>query len=92
LLVGGEEVFIADYKSNASPPASPDRVAPAYLYQLAAYRLAVREIFAGKRVTAAILWTNIPAMMTIPAAVLDEYESRLWALDKVRLDALAAGT
>jgi len=83
----GNEVLIVDYKTNRPPPREAAGVADAYLYQLAAYRLAVGQIFKGKSVRAAILWTDGPRLLEIPARLLDDYASRLWDLDPARLDA-----
>lgn len=83
----GDEVLIVDYKTNRPPPTRAEQVAPAYLFQLAAYRLALREIYAGRRVRAALLWTDGPQIMTIPDALLDAYTGRLWDLDACHLDA-----
>ncbi len=74
------DVLIVDYKTNRPPPADPTGVAQAYLVQLAAYRLAVAHIFAGARVRAAILWTDGPRIMEIPASLLDAAEATLWQL------------
>ncbi|MFM1813347.1 MAG: hypothetical protein RLZ98_42 [Pseudomonadota bacterium] len=92
LLVTPDTVLIADYKTNRSAPATLQSVAPAYLYQLAAYRLAVQQIFPGKTMRAAILWTETPSLMETPGSVLDSYEACLWQLDRARLDAIADGT
>jgi ATP-dependent helicase/nuclease subunit A len=54
---------------------------------LAAYRLALREIYPGRLVRAALLWTDGPRLMEIPADVLDRYTARLWDLDVQSLDA-----
>jgi ATP-dependent helicase/nuclease subunit A len=85
--VTDEDVLIVDYKTNRPPPSEVRFVAAAYLYQLAAYRLALREIYPGRRVRAALLWTDGPRLMEIPADVLDGYQSRLWDLDVQSLDA-----
>ena len=82
LALIGEDVLIVDYKTNRPPPHDPDKVADAYLLQLAAYRLAVREAFAGKTVRAAILWTDGVRIMEISEPVLDQFEQRLWHLDR----------
>ena len=37
----GDEVLIVDYKTNRPPPTNVGQVAAAYLFQLAAYRLAL---------------------------------------------------
>ncbi len=87
LAVTASEVFIVDYKTNRPPPLNPENVAPAYLYQLAAYVLALQEIYPGKRVRAALLWTDGPRLMQIPEATIRDYVSRLWDLDCATLDA-----
>ena len=81
LVVTDEAVVIVDYKTNRHPPNSPQDVAPAYLFQLAAYRLALRSIYPGRRVDAALLWTDGPRMMPIPAALIDAYETKLWDVE-----------
>jgi ATP-dependent helicase/nuclease subunit A len=78
------EVLIIDYKTNRSTPRTPEDVAPVYLYQLAAYRLAVAEIFPGKTVRAALLWTDGARLMEVSSAHLDTYASRLWLVDPAR--------
>jgi ATP-dependent helicase/nuclease subunit A len=86
LLVTEEEVMIIDYKTNRPPPVELLSVAPAYLYQLAAYALALADIYPGKRLRAALLWTDGPRLMEIPANVLREYGERLWKLDPASLN------
>jgi ATP-dependent helicase/nuclease subunit A len=71
-------VLILDYKTNRPPPADPQSVADAYLFQLASYRLGVMQIFPAMKVEAAILWTDGPRLMKMPADLLDTYQSRLW--------------
>ena len=87
IAVVGSDVFVIDYKTNRPPPLRPDAVADAYLYQLAAYRLALAPIYPGKTVRAAILWTDGPRIMAIPDELLDRYQNGLWKLDPARLDA-----
>ena len=82
----GREVLIVDYKTNRPPPDDPAKVADVYLYQLAAYRLAIAEIFPGRTITAALIWTAIPRIMEIPAELLDSFTLKLWDLDTGRLD------
>jgi len=87
IAISDDAVWIVDYKTNRAPPRSPEDVAPAYLYQLAAYSLAVREIVPGKRVRAALLWTHGPFLMEIQEERLAVLRGDLWRLDAVRLDA-----
>ena len=83
----GKEVLIVDYKTNRPPPKRIEAVAAAYLLQLAAYRLALAEIYPGRTVRAALLWTEGPRIMQVPGEVLDHYSLRLFDLDLSRLDA-----
>jgi ATP-dependent helicase/nuclease subunit A len=78
LVKTGTSVLILDYKTNRPPPVDPQSVAEAYLFQLAAYRLGVARIFPELPVEAAILWTDGPRFMKMPADLLDTYRSRLW--------------
>ncbi len=73
-----DSILIVDYKTNRPPPKDVAQVAEAYLLQLAAYRLAVGHIFSHQRVRAAILWTDGPRIMEIPAEMLEAAEQRLW--------------
>jgi ATP-dependent helicase/nuclease subunit A len=73
-----DSILIVDYKTNRPPPKEVAKVAEAYLLQLAAYRLAIGHIFSQQRVRAAILWTDGPRIMEIPADMLDAAEQRLW--------------
>ena len=75
---------------NRPPPSKVEQVAAAYLFQLAAYRLALREIYAGRHVKTALLWTDGPRIMPIPDLLLDEFTGRLWSLDVSHLDASGA--
>ena len=87
IAVTEREVLIVDYKTNRPPPSDVGSVADAYLYQLAAYRLALAEIYPGRAIRAALLWTDGPRLMEIPTDVLDTYTARLWDLDVESLDA-----
>ena len=49
-------------------------MAPAYVGQLAAYRLALRSMFPGKPVRAALLWTDGPRLMEISSTLLEVAE------------------
>ncbi len=76
----GEKILVVDFKTNRSPPLNVDDVATAYLFQLAAYRLALREIYPGKQLSAAILWTRSAQLMEVSDSLMDRYETQLWEL------------
>jgi ATP-dependent helicase/nuclease subunit A len=77
LVEHGPDLLILDYKTNRPLPDRPEDVAPAYIAQLAAYRLALAQLFPGRKLRAALLWTDGPKLMEIPEAMLDAAECRL---------------
>jgi ATP-dependent helicase/nuclease subunit A len=78
LVVTGDTVLILDYKTNRPSPMDAQSVPEAYLYQLAAYRLGIAQIFPGRTVEAAILWTDGLRYMRLPQEQLEDYGRRLW--------------
>ena len=88
LVETDHEILIVDYKTNRPPPETLAAVPHAYIVQLAAYRLALAGIFPGKPVRAALLWTQTPCLMEIPAAALDSAQSSLWDYGAPKLDEL----
>lgn len=79
LVVADGRLLILDYKTNRPPPETVEEVAPAYIDQLAAYRLALKRLYPGRGLHAALLWTDGPRLMPIPSTSLDEAEARLLA-------------
>ena len=75
MVEGG--LIILDYKTNRPPPKTLDEVAPAYIAQLAGYRTALKGLFPGRPLRAALLWTDGPRLMEIPSTSLDDAEQRL---------------
>jgi ATP-dependent helicase/nuclease subunit A len=74
LVVTDGEVLIADYKTNRPAPKNlPDAQAkhPAYIRQLALYRAVIGRLYPGRTVRAALLWTDTPDLMEIPASALE---------------------
>jgi ATP-dependent helicase/nuclease subunit A len=77
LAVLEDELLILDYKTNRPSPKVVEEVAPAYIDQLAAYRIALKRMFRGKTLRAALLWTDGPHLMEIPSTSLDLAEARI---------------
>jgi ATP-dependent helicase/nuclease subunit A len=71
LVVTPGEVLIVDYKTNHAPPDHPARAPAGYVRQLALYRAVLSKIYPQLPVRAALLWTETPALMEIPAPALD---------------------
>jgi ATP-dependent helicase/nuclease subunit A len=87
IVAGDRDVLIVDFKTNRPPPAEVSQVAEAYVLQLAAYRLAVARVFPGRTIRAALLWTDGPSLMELPADRLDAAAARLFQLGRASLDA-----
>jgi ATP-dependent helicase/nuclease subunit A len=73
LAVSDAEVQIVDYKSDREPPLAPDQVPVAYVRQMAAYRALLREIYPGRTVRCALLWTAAPRLMALDDTLLADH-------------------
>jgi ATP-dependent helicase/nuclease subunit A len=71
LVVTPAEVLIVDYKTNHAPPAAVAGAPVAYIRQLALYRAVLARLTPLLPIRAALLWTEMPEMMEIPAPALD---------------------
>jgi ATP-dependent helicase/nuclease subunit A len=71
LAITGEAVLIADYKTSRPAPQRLENVPQAYVRQLALYRAVLGLLYPGRAVRAALVWTEGPALMEVPAALLD---------------------
>jgi len=72
LAITADAVLIADYKTNRDPPKTVDAAPPAYVGQLALYRVVLGKIYRHRPIRAALVWTETPDLMELPAAMLDE--------------------
>jgi ATP-dependent helicase/nuclease subunit A len=70
LAVSDREVVVIDYKTNRTPPATPDAVPSVYLRQMAAYAALLRQIYPDRRVRCALLWTEGLRLMPLDETVL----------------------
>jgi ATP-dependent helicase/nuclease subunit A len=77
LAVTASEVLIADYKTNRDPPKNVEDAPPTYVGQLALYRVLLGRIYASRPIRAVLVWTEIPGLMELPAAMLDEAAARI---------------
>ncbi|MXO50775.1 double-strand break repair helicase AddA [Erythrobacter gaetbuli] len=75
LLVTEETVTVVDFKTARRPPASLDGVPETTLRQMAAYVAALEAIYPGRRVSAAVLYTQTPQLIALPESVLAPYKA-----------------
>jgi ATP-dependent helicase/nuclease subunit A len=77
LVVTADAVLIADYKTNQIVPGTPEAAPPAYVGQLALYRMVLAKIYPGRTVRAALVWTEGPVLMEFSPAALDAALARV---------------
>jgi ATP-dependent helicase/nuclease subunit A len=70
LVVLPDRVLVADFKTNRPSPDRIERADPAYLRQMAIYAAVLGEVFEGRRIEAALVWTDGPKLMPIPENLL----------------------
>ena len=69
LVVGPDRVLAVDYKSNRIVPGAPEDVPAGLLRQMGAYAHALAQVFPGRRIETALLWTRTARLMPLPAAL-----------------------
>jgi ATP-dependent helicase/nuclease subunit A len=69
LVIDDSGVTVVDYKSDASPKSLAD-VPGNYVTQLGLYALVAGQLFPGRTVRAAILWTRLESLMFLPSDLL----------------------
>jgi ATP-dependent helicase/nuclease subunit A len=77
LLVTPTRVLVVDYKTNRPAPASIEEADEAYRIQMAVYVAVLREVFPGRAVEAALVWTDGPKLMPVPENVVAQTLARL---------------
>jgi len=75
LLVTSETVTVVDFKTARRPPATLGDIPDSTLKQMAAYVAALEAIYPGRRVEAAVLYTQTPQLFALPPAMLAAYKS-----------------
>ena len=79
LLVTEVRILVVDFKTGRLVPRDPDDVPPHHLRQMAAYVAALRVVFPGRAIEAALLYTAGPRLVALPPAVLAAHEPGLAA-------------
>jgi ATP-dependent helicase/nuclease subunit A len=63
-------VLVADFKTNRPAPDAIEAADPAYVRQMALYWALLGAVFPGRRIEAALIWTDGPKLMPIPEFLL----------------------
>lgn len=64
--------WIIDYKTNRPPATDVESVPDAYLFQMAAYRALLQQLYPGQTIHAVLVWTHTASVMRLPADKLDQ--------------------
>ena len=70
LVVEVDRVLVVDFKTNRPSPARIEDADPAYLVQMAVYSAVLRAVFPGRRIEAALVWTDGPKLMPVPENII----------------------
>ena len=65
LVVFEDEVWIIDYKTDASPPADPRHIDLRYKNQLRLYRELAQQLYPQHQLKTMILWTETRHLMEV---------------------------
>jgi len=71
LIITPDRVLVVDYKTNRPAPARIEDADPAYVLQLAIYVSILGQLYPDRAVEAALVWTDGPALMPVPGALMD---------------------
>jgi ATP-dependent helicase/nuclease subunit A len=71
LVITPERVLVVDYKTNRPAPERIEDADPAYVLQLAIYVSILRQLYLDRAVEAALVWTDGPKLMVVPADLMD---------------------
>ena len=79
LLVTDSCVTVVDFKTAKRAPSGLAQIPKSTIRQMAAYCGALAAIFPGRDVRAAVLYTQTPQLIEIPAVTLEQHKSSLGA-------------
>ena len=77
LLIEPNRVLIVDFKTNRPAPGRIEDADPAYIAQMAAYFAILAEVYPGRSIEAALVWTDGPSLMPVPEALMRETLARM---------------
>lgn len=82
LLIEPNRIRIVDFKTARRPPSTIGQVPKSVVRQMAAYAAALEAAYPGRSVEAALLYTQAPALIAIPAALLDAQKQELLVMQE----------
>jgi ATP-dependent helicase/nuclease subunit A len=82
LLIEPARIRLVDFKTARRPPANLDEVPVSILRQMAAYAAALEAAYPRRPVEAALLYTQVPKLLVIPADLLALHKQALTAAEE----------
>ena len=70
LVIAPDRVLVVDFKTNRPAPDRIEDADHAYLVQMAVYVAVLREVFPGRQIEAALVWTDGPKLMPIAENII----------------------
>ena len=70
LVIEKDRVLVADFKTNRPSPTRIEEADGAYITQMAVYAAVLRAAFPGRKVEAALVWTDGPKLMPVPEKLM----------------------
>ena len=70
LVVTGDRVLVVDFKTNRPAPGRIENADPGHIRQMALYAAVLAEVFPGRRIEAALVWTDGPTLMPVPEQLM----------------------
>jgi ATP-dependent helicase/nuclease subunit A len=82
LVILPDRLRIVDFKTSRRPPGTLEQVPVSVLRQMAAYAAALEAAYPGRVVEAALLYTQTPRLIEIPADLLARHKLALTASEE----------
>jgi ATP-dependent helicase/nuclease subunit A len=74
LLIEPDRILIADFKTARRPPDTLEGVPLSTVRQMAAYVAALGAIYPGRRIEAAVLYTQTPRLIALPTELIEAHK------------------
>ena len=72
LVIEADRVCAIDFKTNSFVPEAAHETPEGLLRQMGAYASALEQIFPGRKIETAILWTRTATLMPLPHEVVTQ--------------------
>jgi ATP-dependent helicase/nuclease subunit A len=72
MVVTPDRVLVVDFKTNRPAPDAIEAADRSYVVQMAVYVAVLRALYPGRRVEAALVWTDGPKLMPVPENMIED--------------------